>query len=78
MATTVPIVGYIAATVPAKIDRVSNTTLFHLAMIEFGDPLQWVPIARLNSLLDPWVTGQQDILIPPVISTATPTGILGL
>lgn len=71
-------VGYIAATVPAKIDRVSNTTLFHLAMIEDGDPLQWVAIAQLNGLTDPWIMGQSEIKIPPVFSTGAQTGILGL
>jgi len=75
---TTPTVGYIAATVPAKVDRVSNTTLFHLAMIEEGDPLQWVAIADLNGLTDPWVTAQTDIKIPPVFPTGPQTGILGL
>jgi hypothetical protein len=71
-------VGYIAATVPAKTDRVSFTTLFHVAMSEFGDALQWVPIAKMNGLTDPWITAQQDLLIPPTIPGGTPTGILGL
>lgn len=69
---------FIAATIPAKVDRVSSTTLFHIAMREFGDPLQWVPIAELNSLIDPWITAQADVLIPPVLPNGTPTGILGL
>jgi hypothetical protein len=76
--TSTTIVGYIAATVPAKVDRVSNTTLFHLAVREDGDPLQWVAIADLNGLTDPWVNGQADILIPPVFPTGAQTGILGL
>ena len=69
---------YVAATVPAKTVRVSNTTLFRIAEIEFGDAMQWVPIARLNGMLDPWITAQADILIPPVLPSGTPTGILGL
>lgn len=69
---------YIAATIPAKIDRVSNTTLFHIAMLEFGDALQWVPVAQLNEMVDPWITPQTDVLIPPTLPTGTPTGILGL
>jgi hypothetical protein len=72
------LVGYIAATVPAKTDRVSHITLFHIAMLEFGDALQWVPIAKLNGLTDPWIVAQQDVLIPPTIPGGTPTGILGL
>jgi hypothetical protein len=72
-------VGYIAATVPAKIDRVSNTTLWRIAVTEFGDPLRWVEIAQLNGLIDPWVTAPTDILIPPTLPklSAPPTGILG-
>lgn len=70
--------GYIAATVPAQTLRVSGTTLFHVAVEAFGDALQWVPIAELNDIDDPWITAQEDILIPPVIPSGTPTGILGL
>lgn len=69
---------FIASTIPAKIDRVSGVTLFHVAMLEFNDPLQWVPIAELNSLIDPWIFGTAEISIPPVLPSGTPTGILGL
>ena len=75
MTTTV---GYIAATVPAKIVRASGTTLFNIAMRETGDPLQWVAIAQLNSLVDPWITAMEEILIPPVLPSGPQTGILGL
>ena len=75
MTTTV---GYIAATVPAKIVRASGTTLFNIAMLETGDPLQWVAIARLNGLVDPWITAMEEILIPPVLPSGPQTGILGL
>ena len=75
MTTTV---GYIAATVPAKIVRASGTTLFNIAMMETGDPLQWVAIAQLNGLTDPWITALEDILIPPVLPAGPQTGILGL
>lgn len=71
-------VGYIGATIPAKVVRVSNTTLFQVAMMETGDPLQWVAIAELNGLTDPWITAEQDLKIPPVLPTGTQTGILGL
>lgn len=70
--------GYIASTIPAKTVRVSGTTLFEIAMRETGDPLQWVAIARLNGLVDPWITAQADILIPPVLPSGAQTGILGL
>jgi hypothetical protein len=71
-------VGYIAATVPAAVVRVSNTTLFQIAMMQTGDPLQWVAIAQLNGLTDPWITPMEDILIPPVLPSGPQTGILGL
>lgn len=70
-------VGYIGSTIPAKIDRVSNTTLFQLAMIETGDPLQWVAIAELNGITDPWIVALETILIPPVLPSGPQTGILG-
>lgn len=70
--------GYVAATVPAKIVRVSHTTLFQIAMTETGDALNWVSIAQLNGLIDPWIVGQTEVLIPPVFPTTPTTGILGL
>jgi hypothetical protein len=77
MTTSVPAAGYIAATVPAETVRVSDTTLFEVAMLQAGDPLQWVAIAELNGLIDPWIVAQEDILIPPVLPTGTQTGIWG-
>lgn len=71
-------VGYIASTIPARIFRASGTTLFHVAMLQTGDPLQWVAIAELNNMVDPWINAQVDILIPPVLPTGIQTGILGL
>jgi hypothetical protein len=71
--------GYIAATIPAKVVRASHTTLFHIAMLETNDPLQWVTIAELNGVLDPWImSGQVNVLIPPVLPTGEQSGILGL
>ncbi|NPU23930.1 hypothetical protein [Bradyrhizobium denitrificans] len=71
-------VGYVAATVPARGVRVSDTTLFEVAMRELGDALHWVALARLNGLTSPWIIGEQTILIPPVLPSGQPTGILGL
>lgn len=68
---------FIASTIPARVLRgVSGTTLFQIAMQQTGDPLQWVAIAELNGLTDPWLSTPQDILIPPVFPTGTQTGIL--
>lgn len=75
---TTPIVGFVAQTVPAQVLRQqSGTTLFHIAMRQTGDPLQWVAIAELNGLSDPWLFTPTDILIPPVFPTNPQTGILG-
>jgi hypothetical protein len=70
--------GYVAATIPAQTVRVSDTTLFEIAMRQTGDPLQWASIARLNGLIDPWIVGFEEILIPPVLPSGTQSGILGL
>lgn len=71
--------GYIASTIPAKVIRTSShDTLFHIAMMQTGDALQWVSIAQLNGLIDPWIQGQSAILIPPVFPTGEQSGILGL
>lgn len=69
---------YIASTIPAQVIYASGTTLFQIAMQQTGDPLQWVAIAELNGLTDPWIFGQQTILIPPVFPNGTQTGILGM
>jgi hypothetical protein len=74
MASTV---GFIAATVPAKVDRVGATTLFQIAMQEFGDALWWVQIAELNGMIDPWILAPIEILIPPTLPSGPPDGILG-
>lgn len=71
-------VGYIASTIPARKVPASGTTLFHVAMLQIGDPLQWVAIAELNGMIDPWIDAQTDILIPPVLPSGPQTGILGL
>lgn len=72
MATTAtPQTGYIAATVPATIVRTSGTTLFQLALAQWGNALSWPSIAALNGLIDPWINGQAEVLIPPI----TPTGL---
>lgn len=70
---------YIASTIPAQTVRVSGTTLFHIAALYLGDALRWVELAEINNLPnnDPWIYGIQEILLPPVLSTAPLDGILG-
>lgn len=70
-------VGYIASTIPAQIERVSQTTLFRVAAMQTGDALNWVSIALFNNLYDPWIDAQQDLLIPPTWPSGPLTGILG-
>ena len=75
MATT----PYVAATIPAKTIRVSGTTLFHVAMFQDNDPLQWAAVAALNGLIDPWINAEAAVEIPPVFptfATGTETGLL--
>lgn len=67
-------VGYIASSIPAKVVSASGTTLFHIAMLEAGDPLQWVAIAEENNIFDPWINAQVNVLIPPVFPTGPQTG----
>lgn len=69
--------GYIASTIPAKVLQVSGTTLFHVAMLQTGDALQWGAIAQLNGLVDPWIDAREEILIPPVFPSEPQTGIFG-
>jgi hypothetical protein len=38
--------------------------LFELAATELGDALQWINIARVNDILDPFVSNQATITIP--------------
>ncbi len=70
--------GFLAAAAPTRTVRVSFTTLFEVAMRQFGDALRWVEIAEANGLSDPWIGGQTTLTIPNVVPVITPTGILGL
>ena len=54
---------YIAATVPAKVKRVSGTTLFRIAARQFDNALEGVPIAQLNGVIDPWIFALTDVEI---------------
>lgn len=69
---------FIAAAPPARIVRVSNTTLFHLAAAYLGNALLWPFIAKANGIDDPWLTAETAITIPNVVSTVAPTGLRGL
>ena len=75
--TIIPETTYIAATIPARSIHASGTTLFHVAEMQLGDALRWVEVAHMNGMVDPWIWGVRKVLIPPVLSSAPVTGILG-
>jgi hypothetical protein len=51
-----------------------GSNLFEIAAQQFGDPLQWINIARSNGLADPVLSGQNKINIP-VYSSSFSDGI---
>lgn len=75
--------SYLGQAVPAKIIRVSGTSLFVVAARELGDSTQWYRIAEMNfaaltnadGFVDPWITATVELAIPgPGVSNG---GILG-
>lgn len=40
--------------------------LFEIAATQLGDALQWINIARANNLTDPILSGQNQLVIPPI------------
>lgn len=70
--------AYMAGAVPARLIRVSNTTLYQIAADYLGDALYWPRIAKLNRLADPWIGPLTELLIPVTQPRAdTPSGVLG-
>lgn len=49
---------------------VTNETLFAVAAEYLSDATQWVRIAALNNIVDPWLSGLQTILVPEIDSSA--------
>lgn len=49
----------------AKEIFVSNTTLFQVAVKEYGDATYWTFLADVNNLLDPTIGSSITLLIPP-------------
>jgi len=43
---------------------VAGGDLFRLAMEHLGDATQWIRIAQLNALADPWIEGVRTLRIP--------------
>ena len=42
--------------------------LYEIAARQLGDALQWINIARANRLVDPYLVGQNELIIPPASS----------
>jgi nucleoid-associated protein YgaU len=49
----------------------ADGTLFHIALNELGDALQWYRIAEANGLSDPMITGTVELVIPEADPTTT-------
>ena len=43
---------------------VQGRSLFELAATELGDALQWINIARINGISDPFIVGPITVIIP--------------
>ena len=43
---------------------VSGGNLFHIAAVQLGDAMQWINIARANSIADPMLSGETQLVIP--------------
>jgi hypothetical protein len=39
--------------------------LFEIAATQLGSALQWINIAKANNLIDPMLSGQNRVVIPP-------------
>jgi hypothetical protein len=50
--------------------QVTGGTLFRVAATYLGDATQWIRIARMNDIADPWLQGVVTLLIPDVDRSA--------
>lgn len=57
-----------------KMVTVVGGNLYQVAAEQLGSALQWINIAKLNHLVDPVLSGQTRLLIPP-FSSAFSDGI---
>jgi L-ascorbate metabolism protein UlaG (beta-lactamase superfamily) len=49
---------------------VASGTLFNVALQHLGDATQWVRIASLNGISDPWLSGLVTLQLPPFDASA--------
>ncbi len=47
-----------------KVITVFDGNLFDIAVRELGSALQWINIARVNRISDPFLSGDRQIIIP--------------
>ena len=62
----------------ARSVTVSNTTLFEIAARELGDARQWTRIAKLNGIVDPWISDLTTLKLPPIDRAGQFDGVSGL
>lgn len=43
----------------------SGSNLFRVAMEQLNDATQWIRIAQLNEIGDPWIDGVRVLQLPP-------------
>jgi nucleoid-associated protein YgaU len=53
-----------------QVITVTGGNLFQIAAQYLGDATQWVRIAQLNSILDPWLCGVAVLTLPDVDPSA--------
>jgi nucleoid-associated protein YgaU len=53
-----------------QVITVTGGNLFQIAAQYLGDATQWVRIAQLNSILDPWLSGLVVLALPDVDPSA--------
>ena len=66
------------APAPLRVVRTIGGNLFRIALDELGDAEQWVRIANLNGLIDPWLSGSVTLKVPPRRQSANGNGALNV
>ncbi len=53
-----------------KTIMVTGGNLFQIAAQYLGDATQWIRIAQLNDITDPWLTGLMTLTLPDLDASA--------
>ena len=59
----------------AKVINESNTTLYNIAVAEYGDAKMWSFLADANGIDDPEIIMPTDIIIPPLPTSNVEFGV---